>query len=63
MTRDGSVGTEHAAWWPANPWTNAPMQAGSSTGEFTYTPADDGTFTVVVYQAPIMGFDATYTAK
>jgi hypothetical protein len=29
------------------------MQPGTSTGEFTYTPADDGTFTVQVQQAPI----------
>jgi hypothetical protein len=38
------------------------MQPGTSTGEFTHTPADDGTFTVQVQQAPIPPFPATYTA-
>jgi len=62
MTASGDVGTAHT-WWPVNPFTSTAMQPGTSTGEFTYTPADDGTFTVQVQQAPISPFPATYTAQ
>jgi hypothetical protein len=62
MTASGDVGTAHT-WWPNNPFTSSAMQPGGSTGEFTYTPADDGTFTVQVQQAPISPFPATYTAQ
>jgi hypothetical protein len=69
MTSTGAVGTAHT-WWPANPWTLAPMGPGTSLGCFEYTPGGGGSFTIVLHQQPLpmvngqagTEFPATYTA-
>ena len=62
MTATGALGLAHT-WWPDNPWTISPMTPGTSHGDYEYTPHGDGTFTVLVHQAPVAPFTETYTAQ
>jgi hypothetical protein len=52
MSPSGAVGAAHT-WWPRNPWTMAPMGAGTSTGDFEYVPGAGGAFTIVLHQQPL----------
>jgi len=61
MTPGGAVGLAHS-WWPANPWTLAPMAASSATGDYVYTP-NGGSFTIsVVLEADAL-YPSPYTAQ
>ena len=44
--------------WPANPWTQAPMQAGDGVGDYVYTPGSGAAFTLAVH----LSDGSTYTA-
>ena len=39
MTKTGAVGALHA-WWPLNPWMNAPMADNDVKGDFQYAVGD-----------------------